>query len=98
MSHTSSYSIKLNNQQRATAHTDVDSKQFHMERGTKQGATLSFNSLLQYIMKPLPEKWNRGNHGVTLVDRDRYANFFYPVVRRRHPSHQRLTQTHDHRA
>ena len=27
-------------------------------------------------MKPLPEKWNRGNHGVTLVDRDRYANFF----------------------
>ena len=56
---------ELYDQQRATVDTDVRSKHCHLERGTKHGdplSTLSFNSLLQCIMKPLTEKWNRGNH------------------------------------
>ena len=59
-------------------HTDVTSKQFHLEWGTKQGdplSTLLFNPLQQYNMKPLTEKWNRGNHGVRLAEQDHDANF-----------------------
>ena len=64
---------KLYDQQRATAHTDDRSKQFHLKRGTKQGdplSTLLSNSLSQYIMKRPTEKWNRGKHGVRLVEHD----------------------------
>ena len=32
--------------------------------------TLLFNARLQHILKPLPEKWNRDIHGVTLVEND----------------------------
>ena len=49
---------KLNNQQRATVHTDVKNKHFHLKQGTKQGdppSTLLFNALPQYIMKPRTE-------------------------------------------
>ena len=65
-------------QQRASVHTDVKSKQFHLKRGTKQGdppSTLLFITLLQHIMKPLSAKWSRENHGVRFAEHDRDANF-----------------------
>ena len=60
---------KLHDQQRATVHTDANSKHSHFHRETKQGdplSTLFCNSLLQYIMKPLAGKWKRENFGVKL--------------------------------
>ena len=63
--------------QRATVHTGVRSKHFNFERGTKQGdslSTLSFNSLQQFIMKPLTGKWKRCNHGILLVEHDADRN------------------------
>ena len=68
-------------QQRATVHTDVKSKHFHLERGTKQGdplSTLLCNPLLHFIMKPRTEKWNRDNQGVRLAEHDRDANLSNP--------------------
>ena len=73
---------ELYDQQRVSVHADVISKHLQLEREIKQGdplSTLLFNSLLQYIMKPLTEKWGRGGE-----------------LRRRHPPHQHLAQTHDH--
>ena len=52
--------LPLDGKQRATVHTD--------KRETKQGdplSTPSLNSLLQYIMKLVCEKWNRNNRGVS---------------------------------
>ena len=37
-------------------------------------STLLFNSLLQYIMKPLTGKWKRCNHGVRLAEDDPDTN------------------------
>ena len=57
-------------QQRATVHSDVKNKY-------NQGyplSTLLSNSLLQYIVKPLCEKWNRDIHGVRRAEQDRDAN------------------------
>ena len=71
--HTKNYSQKLHKQLRAAVHTDVkNNKQFHFERGTKQGDPLStlLYSLLQYIMKPTAEKCKRCHHGVRLAEHD----------------------------
>ena len=59
------------------SHTNTEDKQIHYKRRTKQGdplCTLLFNSLLQHIMNPRTEKWNRDNHGVRLVEHHRGAN------------------------
>ena len=43
----------------------------------KQGdplSTLFFNSLLQYVMKPIAEKWKKCNHGVRLAEHDPNTN------------------------
>ena len=70
---------KLYDRQQATVRTDVRSNRFSLEGGTKQGdplCTLSFNALLQHIMKPpMIEKWNRKNRGIGLVKHDRNVNF-----------------------
>ena len=69
---------KLYDQQRAPVHTDVKSKHFHFDQGTKQGdplSTLSFNSLLQYTWKPSTGKWKRCNYGVRLAEHDPSTNF-----------------------
>ena len=68
---------KLHDQQRASVHTDTKSKNFHLERGTKQGdplSTLLFKSLLQYLMRPLTGKRKRDNHGVRLAEHDPDTN------------------------
>ena len=70
-------STQFYDQQRATVHNDVKRQHLHLERGTKQEDTLNtllFNSPLQYIMKPLAEKWNRDNHGDKRVEHDPDTN------------------------
>ena len=64
------------------------------QAGRPDSARSRSTHLLQCIMKPLTEKWNRGNHGVRLVEHDRDPNSFQPQVRGRHCSHQRLTWEH----
>ena len=64
-------------QQRASVHTDVKSKHFHLERGTMQGdplSTLVLKSLLQHITKPVAGKWKRCDHGARLAEHDPKAN------------------------
>ena len=46
---------RLYNQQRATTHTDVESKLFHLELGTKQEDLFNSHPLL-YIITSLSEK------------------------------------------
>ena len=68
---------RLFSEHRAAVHTDVKSQQLHFARGNKQGeltSTLLFNSLPQYIMKPVSEKWNRRNHDVRLFEHDHETN------------------------
>jgi len=60
---------KLYDGQSARVRTDRLSKPFGIFRGTKQGDPLSsslFNALLEFIMKPLKEKWARKRFGVQL--------------------------------
>ena len=74
-SHTCSCSQKLYDQQRATVHTEVKSKQIHLKRGTKRPAQYVLVQLTsQHVTKPPSEKWNRGNHGVRLAEHDRGTN------------------------
>ena len=65
---------KLYDQQRASVHTNVKSKAFHLERGTMQRDPVStlFAQLTLAILdeKPQTEKWNRDHHGV-IVGHDR---------------------------
>ena len=60
---------RLYSEQTATVQTDTTSRPFHLLRGTKQGDPLSsllFNSLLEYIMRPLVTKWQQRTQGVQL--------------------------------
>ena len=69
--HTNSCSQSSTIQQRASVHNDAKKANISTERGTKQGDSLStrrFNSLLQYIMKPVEGKRKKFNHGVRLVE------------------------------
>ena len=55
----------------------VKSNHFHFNWETEQGdpiSTLRNNSLPQFIITPLTEKWTRGNHGVRLLENDPDAN------------------------
>ena len=84
-----------------SVHTDVESKHFHLERGTKQGDPLCMllsNSLIQCIMKPLTGKWKRCNQGVRLAEHDPNTNLCNLRFCRRHSSHLWLAEAHDHHA
>ena len=90
---------KLYDQQRASVHTDVKIKRFHLERGTKQGdtrSTLLLNSLLQYIMKPIEEMWKRCNHVVRLANTTLTTNLSNLRLADDILLYQRLAEAHDH--
>ena len=60
---------RLYHDQEATVRTDVTSRSFSLRRGTKQGDPLSsllFNAVLQHIMAPLIQKWQKKRMGIQL--------------------------------
>ena len=65
---------KLCNDQRATVLTDVESDEFRIARGTKQGDLLSsllFHSVLQSAVEKDTETWNDKGLGIKLSDEKR---------------------------
>ena len=82
--------------------TDVISKTFHIERGTKQGDPLSsllFNALLEHIMRPLKSQWEQRSFGVKLNEEPnqtltnlRFADDVLLVGRSLHQIEKMLTE------
>ena len=63
----------LYSDQTATVKTDQLSRQFHIQRGVKQGDPLSsllFNALLEDIFKTLKQRWTSRRHGIRLGHTD----------------------------
>ena len=59
----------LYSDQTATIKTDTMSKQFHIQRGVKQGDPLSsllFNALLEHVFKQLKQRWTTRKYGIRL--------------------------------
>ena len=60
---------RLYSGQQGRVKTDRLSKWFDIQRGTKQGDPLSsllFNALLEYVMRPIKDKWASKRYGVQL--------------------------------
>ena len=92
---------KLYADQRATVWTDVESDEFEMARGTKQGDSLSsilFNSRLQSAMEKDIGTWNEKGLGIELESEKRYctSNFRFPddvLVMTNSPKHLKRMMT-----
>ena len=68
---------RLYDGQSAVVKCDVASREFRIERGTRQGDPISpilFNAVLEKVMRPLKEKWASESKGIRLGSRGLFQN------------------------